>query len=180
MWQGLLAPSLERMILSELPDGFQLSGLILQAHDKLGYVVDYRIVVDASWVTKEVTVEIEGSRASPLVLNRTANGEWHRNGQRLAGLTGITDIDLAWSPATNTLPIRRLGLSPRTSATVVAAWVRFPSLAIERLEQSYQRLEDQHYRYRAGDFRAELEVDADGLVSSYAGNWRMVASSGWS
>lgn len=180
MWQGLLAPSLERLSLSEHQGGFELSGLVLQAHETGGYVADYRILLDTSWATSEITLRLDGSSTASLTLHRSSAGGWLRNGDLLTELTGISDIDLEWSPSTNTLPIRRLQLRPGTSATVVAAWVRFPSLTIERLEQSYERVDDCHYRYRSSDFVADLEVDADGLVRTYGRNWRMVASSGWS
>jgi uncharacterized protein len=180
MWQGLVSPSLERLIVTELPNGFELSSLILLAQDELASVVRYRILVDQNWLTKSVTVEVDGSGRDPLTLRRNTTGQWQRNGETAADLAGLTDVDLEWSPSTNSLPIRRLRLQPDMSATVVAAWVRFPSLAVERLEQSYERLDERRYRYRAGDFRAELEVDGDGLVTSYGRNWRAVAAGGWS
>jgi hypothetical protein len=62
--------------------------------------------------------------------------------------------------------------------TVTAAWVRFPSLEVERLEQSYERLAEQRYRYRSGRFTADLAVDDDGMVLQYGVNWKAVAASG--
>ena len=180
MWQGLLAPSLERLVLSQMSDGLEFSGLILQAQDELAYVARYRIVVDPSWVTREVNIEVEGETSHQLTLLQTSRGEWLRDGRGMPELDGIHDSDLEWSPSTNTLPIRRLALRPGMSATVVAAWVRFPSLTVERLEQSYERVDEWRYRYRAGNFQADLQVDADGLVTSYGANWRAVAESGWS
>lgn len=180
MWQGLLAPGLERLVLSQIPDGLEFSGLILQARDELAYVARYRIVVDPSGLTTEVNIEVEGETSQRLMLRRTARGEWLRDGRALRELDGIHDIDLEWSPSTNSLPIRRLALSPGMSATVVAAWVRFPSLTVERLEQSYERVDERRYRYRAGEFQADLQLDADGLVTTYGANWRAVAESAWS
>src|SRR6266702_1795679 len=59
VWQGLIAPSMERFIASASEDGFELSGLILQAHGDAPYVVRYMIRVDQSWRTREVQVELE-------------------------------------------------------------------------------------------------------------------------
>ena len=56
--------------------------------------------------------------------------------------------------------------------------MRFPSLDVERLEQSYERLADGHYRYRSGRFTADLAVDDDGMVRRYGVNWKAVATSG--
>src|SRR5712664_99467 len=40
----------------------------------------------------------------------------------------VCDIDLAVTPATNTLPIRRLNLEVGQSQEVTAAWLKFPDL----------------------------------------------------
>ncbi len=76
------------------------------------------------------------------------------------------------------LPIRRLALATGESRDVSAVWVRFPSLAVERLEQTYERLEERRYRYRSGSFTAELVVDDDGMVLQYGVDWKVVAASG--
>ena len=59
------------------------------------------------------------------------------------------------------------------SADVRAAWVRFPELAIELLEQRYTRLAAHRYLYESagGTFRRELTVDDHGFVVDYPGLW---------
>jgi hypothetical protein len=58
-------------------------------------------------------------------------------------------------------------------------WHRvFPSLEVQRLEQSYERLAERRYRYRSGRFTADLAVDDDGMVLQYGVNWKAVATSG--
>jgi hypothetical protein len=89
-------------------------------------------------------------------------------------------VDLGFSPSTNTLPIRRLGLAVDDSAEVRAAWVRFPQLTVEPLPQRYTRLGPDRYLYEslASDFRAELEVDDLGLIVRYPGVWERAAGAG--
>ena len=178
LWQGLTAPSLERFILTPSWKGFELRGLILQTHPDVSYVVRYTIQADSSWSTRDVEVEIENGGHKRMRLTRTPAGEWARDGQGIADIDGCHDVDLEWSPSTNTLPIRRLRLGLDDRATLAAAWIRLPSLEVERLEQSYERLAGRRYRYRSGRFSAELEVDEDGLVLDYEGLWKAVASSG--
>jgi uncharacterized protein len=91
-------------------------------------------------------------------------------------LDGCIDVDIGFTPSTNTLPIRRLRLDVGRSADVDAAWVRFPELTVERLPQRYTRLAENRYRYesRDGDFTAELVVDDAGLVMTYEGLWERV------
>lgn len=180
MWQGLIAPSLERCILTSRNEGIEFDGLVLQAHEEVPYVVRYRVRVDDAWTTREVEVELElenGGRPT-LSLSRNTTGQWTGDGQRLNRFDDCVDVDLEWSPSTNTLPIRRLGLAVGRTATMTATWIRLPSLEIERLVQSYERLAVDRYRYRSGRFMADLVVDPDGVVLQYGVNWKAVASSG--
>ena len=178
LWQALTSPGMERFVASASTGGFEFSGLILQAHQETPYVVRYRIDVDAGWRTRTVEVELENGSQRRLSLTADGEGTWSRDGRALEPVAGCIDIDLEWSPSTNTLPICRLQLAPGETKSLAAAWVRFPSLEIERLEQSYERLADGRYRYRSGRFTADLAVDGDGVVLQYGVNWKAVATSG--
>lgn len=92
-------------------------------------------------------------------------------------VAGCLDVDLAFTPATNILPLRRLGLAVGDSREMTAAWVRFPDLSVEPLAQRYTRLDERRVRYesRGGAFTAELEVDELGLVVRYPPLWERVA-----
>jgi hypothetical protein len=178
LWQGLIAPSMERFVASRTENGARLSGLILQAHQDVPYVARYSIEVDEAWRTRVVEVDVESEGEHRIALATDGAGHWSRDGDRLAALDGCLDVDLEWSPSTNTLPIRRLGLALGESKAVTVAWVRFPSLELQRLDQSYERVEQRRYRYRSGRFTADLAVDEDGIVLQYGVNWKAVAASG--
>lgn len=94
---------------------------------------------------------------------------WLVNGIECPEVAGCLDLDLNFSPSTNMLPIRRLNLAIGQEAPVKAAWLRFPSFALEPLEQRYQRRADARYRYESagGSFVAELAVNAVGFVTHY-------------
>ena len=118
----------------------------------------YRIVCDSSWRTQSVSVRgWIGARSIDITLDAHA-------------LQG-RDIDLHFSPSTNTLPIRRLGLAIGESATLTAAWLRFPEMTIEPLVQTYTRIAERTWEYASDGFRARVEVDAEGLVTEYEGLW---------
>ena len=92
-------------------------------------------------------------------------------------MLGCHDVDLALTPATNTLPIRRLNLQVGSSESVVAAWVKFPDLTVQPLSQRYTRMTKDTYRYESNTgFSAEIVVDDLGLVASYPGGWERIAS----
>ena len=101
------------------------------------------------------------------------NGVWTMNEEVISDVAGCVDIDLNFSPITNTLPIRRLDLEVGASQEVEAAWLRFPSFKLERFEQSYTRVDQYIFRYesRHGYFKRDLTVDEHGIVTNYPGLW---------
>jgi hypothetical protein len=131
--------------------------------------VEYRVLTDGAGLTTAVHVrDLRGFQQRTLTLERNAKGAWTVDGKTIRKLKGCTDVDLAISPATNTLPIRRLRIGVDASETIKAAWVRFPELTVESASQTYTRLGPDTYRYTSGTFEAELTVDDDGLVIAYA------------
>jgi hypothetical protein len=112
-----------------------------------------------------------------LAVDVDAARNWRLNGEECPAVAGALDIDLGFSPSTNTLPIRRLALAVGTEAEVQAAWLPFPALAFEPLAQVYRREGVTAYRYESqgGRFTRTLEVDAAGFVIRYPGLWETEA-----
>jgi hypothetical protein len=100
---------------------------------------------------------------------------WFLNGRESPQVAGCLDLDLNFSPSTNLLPIRRLGLAVGGAGEVKAAWLRFPSFTLEPLDQRYQRLDAATYHYQSagGRFVAELAVNETGFVTVYSGFWQV-------
>ena len=141
----------------------------------LGYVVG----CDAAWRTVSATITgWVGERAIDLEVVVDAARRWSLNGSDSPGVAGCFDIDLAFSPSTNTLPIRRLSLAAGASALVRAAWLTFPDFTLQPLDQVYQRVDPVTYRYESGGgaFRATLRTNPAGLVISYPDLWEAVPS----
>ncbi len=96
------------------------------------------MVCDGAWHTRSATVSIREGHDRRELRITAENGRWHENGHPNENVNGCIDIDLGWSPSTNTLPIRRLRLDVgKASGTIMAAWVRFPDLKLEPLPQQY-------------------------------------------
>jgi hypothetical protein len=112
-----------------------------------------------------------GNRAIDVGVAVDPGGHWRLNGTPQPQVDGCTDLDLNFSPSTNLLPIRRLNLPVGEEAAIRAAWLRFPSFALEPLEQRYRRLSERVYLYESagGSFSADLEVDESGFVTLYPG-----------
>jgi hypothetical protein len=99
------------------------------------------------------------------------------NGVDQLDVAGCTDLDLAFSPATNLLPIRRLSIPIGNTTEVRAAWLGFPEFDLALLEQSYHRIDASRYRYESmeGTFSTELQVGSHGFIFRYPGLWEFEA-----
>ncbi len=149
--------------------GLSLVGTVLGADGGAPVRTEYRVLADGSGLTAAAHVrDLRGFETRTLALERDPKGNWTVDGVRIAALKGCTDVDLGCSPSTNTLPIRRLRLGVGASQTIKAAWIRFPELTVVKATQTYARLDESTYRYKSGDFEAELIVDDDGLVAAYS------------
>jgi hypothetical protein len=154
---------------------WQLGGMAVFSHEGLPCRLEYSVVCDAAWRTLHAgVVGWMGSRPVRVNLVASAGRGWHLNGGLHAELADCVDVDLAFTPATNMLPIRRLALRPGQAATVRAAWLTFPDLTLEPLDQSYRRIGETSYRYesRGGAFATDLEVNSAGFVIRYPGLWQ--------
>jgi hypothetical protein len=137
--------------------------------------LDYQVDCNTNWHTTSTIVKgWVGGKAIDVSLSADASRRWRLNGQECPEVAGCIDIDLSFSPSTNLLPIRRLRLAVGKGAAVRAAWLRFPSMRLEPLDQRYLRVSAKNYRYEsAGDrFVTELEVDRTGFVIRYPGFWQ--------
>lgn len=175
LWQRLQGTGLERFELIQTAEGWVLRGTILALDAQGPAQADYEIFCDAAWVTRQAVVSSRGADGSRSLRLDIQDGHWYEDGNEREAVRGCIDIDLSWTPSTNTLPIRRLALQVgERSGPVTAAWVRFPELTLETLPQEYERLAERRYRYssRGGSFTAGLDVDEDDLVVDYEGIWR--------
>ena len=99
-----------------------------------------------------------------------ADGAWLIDDVGRPDLSDCTDVDLESSVVTNALPVARLGLAVGETGRALAAWVH-ADLTVERLEQTYTRLDARRYDYASHHqgFRAVLEYGGDGLIVDYPG-----------
>ena len=140
------------------------------------FAVSYEIDLDDEWRTRRGVVRGRSrSGRRERVIEADGEGSWRVDGRPAADLDGCLDLDLESSAMTNAFPARRLRLAVGAAADAPAAYVRALDLGVERLDQSYRRLDDGDggqrldYAAPAFDFACVLEYDASGVVVAYPG-----------
>jgi uncharacterized protein len=179
-WRWLNGLGMEHCRVSAGLGAPMLYGVVVVSHGQVPWQIQYEVRCDHDWQTRAVTIRADaGVTPRALTLSVDEQDRWKVLEEHRPELDGCLDVDLGFSPSTNTLPIRRLRLGVQESASIEAAWVEFPSLAVHRVPQRYTRLDERTYRYeneRTG-FAAELIVDPCGLVVSYPPGWERLGPS---
>lgn len=174
LWQATDGGS-ELCVMDRTDRGWRLAGTVLTHDGDRPMEIRYAVSVDATWATTAVDVDVSTAGAPSQALTDLA-GLWSGK-PRPPGLRNCVDVDLSFTPATNTLPIRRLGLDIGEEAEIEVAWLVWPDLEVRPVRQAYARLGERRYRYTQDDFEAQIQVDDSGLVLEYEGLWRAVARS---
>jgi hypothetical protein len=166
LWHCSLLSSSEHALLRESAHGYRLQGVVTVPLGDVPCHIEYTVEIDHGWHASEARAAITTpSGVREIVLQSHDTGEWELDGVPAPSLGSCHDIDLGWTPATNTIPIRRLDLEIGKSASIAAAWVRFPELDVVSNEQQYTRLANDRWRYQSGDYDFELATDpGSGLV----------------
>jgi hypothetical protein len=156
--------------------GYRLDGYSTAVEAGYAWGIRYTLLLDEGWRTRSAHVVGQSAKGAHELLLEGNGGSWLVDGAPAPELTGCLDVDLEASACTNALPVLRLGLDVGDSESAPAVYVRAPTLSVERLEQSYTRLEDEgddrrrfDYVSPAFDFRAVLTYDRFGLVVDYPG-----------
>jgi uncharacterized protein len=169
-WRPVDSIGLEHLSIRPEGDGILADSVLIGDRGGTPYGVRYRVACDRGWHVLSLDVDTTDGRS--LHLKSDGTGTWrNQDGASLAAFDGCIDIDLAGSPFTNTLPIRRLDLQ-KGAAAVELRMLYVPFDTFEPIvdEQRYRCLKDDAlYRYEAVDrtFAADLPVDRDGLVLDY-------------
>lgn len=176
LWRAVGTLGLEHCTLHVADARVVLDGLVIAVVEGSPLRVAYTVTCDAQWRTRHVVVQLLATSRT-LTLVADGAGSWHDGaGQPLPALDGCVDVDITITPATNTLPIRRLGLAPNQSSDIRVVYVGAPTLTLEPGEQRYTARSTRSYHFAAlgSNFQADLTLDADGLVVDYPGLFERV------
>lgn len=174
LWRRLDQPGHDACRLRAAEDGWRLTGTAVFSLDGRPCHLSYTVDCDAAWHTRAARVDgWLGADDVEIAIEAMPDGRWRIGGNEPAALTDCIDVDLNFTPSTNLLQLRRLALSVGQAAEAPVAWLRFPDVALERLEQRYRRLDARTYEYEAPSvgYAAPLHVNEVGFVTRYPGLW---------
>ncbi|MBW4708790.1 putative glycolipid-binding domain-containing protein [Roseobacter sp. YSTF-M11] len=177
-WEG---QGLEHCVCLENGDGLSLEGVVAGTRHGT-YGGHYFVRTDAAFRTREVRLEyVDGPS---LHVEADEHGNWRDiiGNRSLPTLDGCFDVDIGITPATNTLPIKRLNLRDEERREIAVAYVPLPDQVAgdflpQRAEQRYTCITRGHrYRYEGlfRGFTADLVIDDFGLVLDYPDTFRRV------
>ena len=175
IWRRLDLPGHESALLFSENRSWHLHGTAIFLYNELACRLDYQITCDSQWHTQ--SARVTGWIADRLIDIKpsvTSDQRWFLNDEEVSQVEGCVDLDLNFSPSTNLLPVRRLGLAVGEEREVRAAWLRFPGFELEPLAQLYRRVDENIYRYESsgGEFVRELNVNDEGFVTNYPDFWQ--------
>ncbi|WP_051367675.1 putative glycolipid-binding domain-containing protein [Hamadaea tsunoensis] len=152
VWQALREPGLEHVIVDGT-DGWRADGSGIAVHDGLPVRFAYKLVTGVGGGVEHCDLTVNDT---PLAVP----------------LHGTEDLDISFTPLTNTLPIRRYRLAVGERKELDVVYVDVATTTIQRRWQCYTRLDTRTYRYESQGFSAVLAVDDEDLVEDYPGLWR--------
>lgn len=180
-WKPVRAIGLEHLVLQQTEESVKADGLVIRNHNGSGLRVHYQIEFSTEWEPRGLRVQSIGSNPIELKLQTDGSGNWFDgDGQPLNALTGCYDVDVMATPFTNTPAIKRLNLAPGGASEIEVVFIVLPELSAQRARQRYTCLErgveESRYLYENLDsnFKAELVVDKEQLVTLYQGQWERI------
>ncbi|MCL1593290.1 MAG: putative glycolipid-binding domain-containing protein [Actinomycetia bacterium] len=166
-WTSQELSSTESFVLRRTEDGWSLAGEVALLIGGRPGRIEYEVVTDERWRTRSAEAHITTDVLETSVVIEASDELWRVDGEPRHDLARCVDVDLGWTPATNTLPMRRLGIGVGETAHTTAAWLRFPDLRVEASDQEYSRQGENLWRYRSGSADYLIETTPEMLVRRY-------------
>jgi len=181
MWTPWSEPGLEHLRLLQVDGTILADSFIVGVSNRMPFRLHYEITCDSNWKVKELGLTILSGNRESMKIRANGQSHWFTHaGDPIPLLDGCKDVDISATPFTNTLPIRRLALSPGQSAELLVAYASIPEMELKPERQRYTCLEwntDRGlYKYEGleSGFSTELPVDSEGLVTDYPGLFKRV------
>lgn len=174
LWRRLDVPGHDVCRLERHDDSWEIRGHAIFEHEGKPCSLSYSVTCGEDWRTDRAAVAgLLGTEQLSLDVRR-AGADWSLNGCQQPEVSSCIDLDLGFSPATNLIAIRRLELGIGEESPAPAAYLGFPELRLDLLEQHYRRTGANTYAYSAPAFSYSgvLEVSEVGFVTTYPSLWK--------
>ena len=134
----------------------------------------YVVRLSATWQVRQFLL-FRDLDEPDLWLGTDGGGRWGEiNGAHRPDIDGCTEIHLACTPFTHTLPIRRLQLDVGDAAEVRSATIDVETLGVVPVSQRFRRIQPRRFEYTssADDAPIVFDIDEYGLVHDYPEHYR--------
>ena len=178
LWRRIGAAGMDACSYEAASGGYLISGTAAYQEHGEAVKLDYRISCDPDWSSRSAWVGgWSGSTRKEITLTRDQAGLWTANGEEVDGASGLLDIDLGFTPATNTIAIRRLNLAIGDEGETTAVWLDTEDWRIKPLRQIYRRLSETEFAYGspAHAYAEVLATDDFGIVRIYPQLWTAIS-----
>lgn len=176
LWRRLDVEGHDCCRLTRIDSGWRLEGTATFLENDTPCGLTYFVEGAAGWRTRLAQVRgTVGGGTVDIEVEHTERG-WILNGIEQAVDSGLVDLDLGFTPATNLVALRRLDIAVGKRAAAPAAYLTFPELRLVCVEQSYERLDETRYRYQSPAYAYDevLTVSTEGFVTDYPQLWLRV------
>jgi hypothetical protein len=170
LWTGKEYYSLENCLADITPSGVDINSVIVGKHGSIIYRVEYHIKTNPDWETQFIQISSRHSnRELKYRLHKYSKDKWIADGQTIMLFDGCIDADIALTPFTNSLPIKRLKLDLDQTEQVRVIYFDLLAQEVRAVDQQYTRIDERKYHYEniPNDFAADITVDDNGLVTDY-------------
>ncbi len=137
--------------------------------DAKGITLPYRIRARGDGTTRRARI---GAK-SRIFVSRAPDNTWLLNGRPAPEVSGAEDIDLGFTPATLTLPIRRLTLGIGHDAEIMVARLDLENERLTPLHLVVRRIAEEEYECLNAETgkTSHLLVDRHGVIQRHTGRW---------
>lgn len=139
--------------------------------------VNYTLTLNPRWEAQTVFIEVMSEQNYTISLHKNELQQWmNEKGEHLAAFDGCVDVDISFTPFTNSLPINRLQLTKGEGQDIRVVYVDVRNGVIKTVKQRYLNKGNQIYKYENEDsgYISELIIDKDGYVVDYPGIWQQI------
>lgn len=141
------------------------------------WLVRYTLTLNPRWEAQTVFIEVMSEQNYTIELYKNDLQQWlNEKGEHLEAFDGCVDVDISFTPFTNSLPINRLQLTKGEGQNISVVWVDIKNGDVKRVKQRYLNKGSRIYKYENehSGYISELIVDDEGYVVDYPGVWQKI------